>query len=121
MQEIGIELNGEWSPCWLWIGRLNRPDGYPHISIRRPRKKKRWIKGKSKTVACGVLAHRLSHELHKEIKLGPFDVLRHLCHHSRCIHPDHTVPGTQAENVHDQYERGTHINQREREPGEDDE
>ena len=120
-ENIGIYIRGAWSPCWLWLGNINREGGYGKIAIRQEGKK----------LPVAVLAHRLSHELHMGRKLLKGEQLRHLCNNTTCIHPNHTVPGTGVENTADQYARGSHVNQKrrrtkfdeevsaEREPGSD--
>jgi hypothetical protein len=52
-------------------------------------------------------AHRISYRMY----VGPIPddlVVRHLCHNRTCVNPDHLKVGTQAANIQDSIERGTH-------------
>lgn len=52
-------------------------------------------------------AHRISYRMY----VGPIPddlVVRHLCHNRTCVNPDHLRVGTQAANIQDSIERGTH-------------
>jgi len=74
--------------CWEWGGSPGQ-DGYGVVS---------W--GGSQ-----YRAHRVSYELH----VGPVPeglVVRHACDNPPCVNPAHLLPGTQADNVRDMYERG---------------
>lgn len=56
-----------------------------------------------------VLAHRLAWHLQH----GPLDpalILRHTCDVRLCTNPQHLVPGSVADNVHDMLSRGRHHN-----------
>lgn len=69
------------TPCWLWIGRLNR-NGYGRVNIN----------GKE------PVAHRASYEC----LAGPIPaglILDHKCRTRRCINPWHAEPVTHRENT----------------------
>ena len=65
------------SPCWVWLGVLTRT-GYPLIDKRR---------------------------VHREIveafgfKLGPTDVVHHLCRVKACYRPEHLIIMSMAEHA----------------------
>jgi hypothetical protein len=82
----GFVLNGEASECWEWIGNRD-DDGYARLTMR--------VNGKHKKLR----AHRVSHEEFKGVKLTDELTLEHLCRYTSCIHPDHTVPMSNVENV----------------------
>lgn len=117
--EVGIEIDGEWSACWLWTGSFNREGGYPRLSIRIEHPLTKRLVRKTRN------AHKVSWEEHHEKKVPEGMVLRHLCDRSACIHPNHLTPGTQGENMQDVIRAGRHVSQtrakKERVPGEDDE
>lgn len=73
--------------CWLWsYGDYDR-EWYAEIMINRRRQSvPRWVL----EVSTG--------------QLGP--TARHTCDRMRCCNPDHLIWGTQADNVHDAFERG---------------
>jgi hypothetical protein len=75
--------------CWEWSGpqRATR-SGYGVISLHP-----------------SVLAHRFAYELfHGPIPDGL--LVRHRCDNPPCVHPDHLLVGTNADNVRDMWERG---------------
>ena len=46
------------------------------------------------------LTHRYAYEcIHKNLQ--PTDVVRHMCHNTRCCNPDHLMIGTHKDNWHD--------------------
>jgi hypothetical protein len=78
------------APCWLWTGRLNST-GYGVID----------------TKDCPELAHRVVWRLVRGA-IPDGLLLRHVgCRVRRCVNPDHTLPGTQAENMADMAADGT--------------
>ena len=83
-QRYTAEANG----CWRWIG-FYYPDGYGGMSFQ----------GKSQR------AHRVSYQLFKGKILGGL-VVRHLCHNSYCVNPDHLEVGTNQDNRQDDLDAG---------------
>jgi hypothetical protein len=75
--------------CWYWHGPNNGRYGcFSHNG-------KNW------------LAHRASYTLFKgEIPKGL--VVRHTCHITKCVNPDHLLAGTQQENIDDNVALGRH-------------
>jgi hypothetical protein len=73
--------------CWIWrYGGYDR-EWYPEIMIKR----------RKKSVARWIL----------EVTTGEIgEVARHRCDRIPCCNPDHLLWGTQADNVHDAFERG---------------
>jgi hypothetical protein len=80
--------------CWDWIGNKT-PKGYGKLGAG----------GKD---GKGLLAHRLSFELHKgEIPMGA--VVMHMCDNPSCVNPAHLVAGTQSENIKQAFEKGRKV------------
>ena len=77
-------------PCVIRTEQLNH-DGY----VRRH------IGGKKQ------MEHRYIWEQNNRM-LQPGEVVRHTCDTPSCIEPSHLIVGTQADNVKDSVERGTH-------------
>lgn len=75
------------SGCWLWLG-TESAHGYGQIRING-----KWM-----------LAHRLSHEIHKGSIPEGASVLHH-CDNRLCVNPDHIYPGSAADNVRDMVSR----------------
>lgn len=102
----GMMVRGEWSPCWIWVGKTrlgNRGKRYGAISTRfknGPRK------GKVRIEAV----HRYVLREIKGRKLTPRSVGMHLCNVSLCCHPDHLGGGTQKANVRQCVNEGRHRN-----------
>lgn len=70
--------------CWEWTGAKTM-DGYGHIAAGRK-------------VDGGLLAHRLSYEIH----VGPIPPglqIDHLCRNHGCVRPDHLEVVTPRENT----------------------
>jgi hypothetical protein len=70
------------SGCWLWLGSLNRDNGYGRFYLRYK----------------SYLAHRFSYELQN----GPIQnglVLDHLCRNTSCVNPKHLEVVTNKENI----------------------
>ena len=78
--------------CWGWKGALGTT-GYPVVSEAQGRK--------SSTVR--VHRWRLEQKLGRPLKPG--EVVRHTCDNPICTNPDHLIPGTQKQNVHDMTSR----------------
>lgn len=78
------------APCWLWTGRLNDA-GYGLFDTER--------------------GPELAHRLVWRVVRGPLSddlELRHVgCRVRRCVNPEHTTPGTHAENMADMAEDGS--------------
>jgi hypothetical protein len=100
---VRTDAPADWprEPCWLWIGAKNgtwkRPwstpvrGGYGYVRKN----------GKGKPTRVHVLTY--------EALRGPMPpglVPRHTCDRENCGNPWHTEPGTQGENISDQYKRG---------------
>ncbi len=68
--------------CWVWTAAKNC-QGYGMFKVN----------GRMR------MAHRLSVGIIEERSEIP--VVRHLCNNPSCVNPDHLLPGTQAENLHD--------------------
>jgi hypothetical protein len=84
------------SGCWLWCGPVNR-QGYGFMKVGATNKK----------------AHRIAWELFH----GPLPpwagqkrgvVVRHMCHNTSCVNPDHLAKGTQKDNIADRDAAGRH-------------
>jgi hypothetical protein len=80
--------------CWEWSG-LKNDNGYGQTTIRKNKK------------SYSVLAHRVSWVIHNKQDF-PEDkpVARHICNNPACVRPDHIIPGTQADNIHDAVRAG---------------
>lgn len=87
----GPVIRPELGPCWIWTGHPF-PNGYGCFSTNRPNRHH-------------LLAHRVAYALTHGGEL-PEGILRHRCDNRPCCRPDHTLPGTQAENIRDMIERG---------------
>ncbi len=80
--------------CWPWLGRGKRY-------------------GVFRAGGAVVRAHRVAWALAHDEEPG-VEVVRHLCHNTRCVNPAHLVLGSQKENMRDRYERereGKHVNE----------
>lgn len=84
----GFEINGEPSPCWVWIGNVDNK-GYGRLSMRL----------KPGANPTGVRAHRASYETFLGVKLREGQTLDHRCRVHGCIHPNHLEPETRAQNT----------------------
>ncbi len=79
--------------CWVWTRQVNHA-GYGAVRFRKKMHR----------------AHRLMYSL----KCGPISetmVVRHRCHNTRCINPDHLLAGTSSDNALDSidYHRGVKL------------
>lgn len=72
--------------CIEWTG-AKTPRGYGN----------QWFQGKQHG------AHRVAY--YEATGIWP-EVVRHTCDNPPCINPEHLVPGTQADNMHDRMDRG---------------
>jgi len=82
------------SGCWLWEGAEYR-NGYGGFTVKR--------RGRTKN----FLVHRLSYQLANDVTLTDSKiVVRHTCDTRLCANPDHLLPGTQYDNIHDAIRRG---------------
>jgi hypothetical protein len=79
--------------CWLWRGYLNA-GGYGVFSAGAR--------------GCNALAHRFSYGLANGGVPPRKRVVRHLCHTTNCVRPDHLAIGTQKDNVGDSVRDGRH-------------
>jgi len=79
-----IDVRGP-DECWPWMGYVT-PRGYGRAA--------------GKYVHRLVLAEKLGREL------TPDEVTRHTCDNTTCCNPNHLIPGTPADNVHDARDRG---------------
>lgn len=76
------------SSCWLWTGSVNRENGYPRLTIRKPGCKH----------PVRIYAHRAMLEEFHDIWF-PFDEAGHLCYQPLCINPAHLEVQTRAMNM----------------------
>ncbi len=76
--------------CWPWKGCVSA-QGYGRFTVGK--------KGKTRP------AHRVIAELSGQI-FKPGEVARHRCDVKICCNPEHTEPGTRADNVADRHRRG---------------
>jgi hypothetical protein len=84
-----VDCSGGINACWIWIA-----SGRPYGLYR--------FKDES------FLVHRLAWRLYN----GPIPggmVVRHRCHTSLCVNPNHLMLGVQRDNIRDQIERGTFV------------
>jgi hypothetical protein len=81
--------------CIEWAGTRNRNDY-----------------GFTRFLGVRQLAHRLAYAAAKAIRIEDIAgvVIRHECDNPRCIRPSHLLPGTQADNINDMYQRGRAVN-----------
>jgi hypothetical protein len=69
--------------CWEWSRGIN--SGYGTLRVnKRP-----------------ILAHRFSLQLHLKRPIEKNIEVRHMCHNTKCINPDHLKEGTHAQNMED--------------------
>ena len=73
------------SGCWEWLKSTNSA-GYGQITIN----KKYW------------LTHRYARSCVTEVKSS--DVVRHLCHNTKCCNPEHLAVGSHKDNFSDSLE-----------------
>jgi len=74
--------------CWFWTGFVNL-SGYGTVNINRKLR----------------LVHRVAVAIRDgSIQAGV--VVRHSCDRTLCVHPEHLLLGTQADNMRDRGERG---------------
>lgn len=78
--------------CLLWTGSVVTHRGVSYGNFK--------VDGRS------TLVHRWVYQYTYGVTLGPGQVVRHTCDVSLCVHPDHLLVGTQADNVADCIERG---------------
>lgn len=70
--------------CWLWTG-VRIKGGYGILSVKGQR----------------VLSHRFSLSLHLKRPIQFGLEVRHMCHTTSCINPDHLEEGTHTQNMND--------------------
>ena len=77
--------------CLIVSGKYHK-DGYSRFSF----------KGRLE------LAHRVMYAVWRGLRMSDIKdkVVRHTCDNPPCVHPDHLVVGTQADNVRDMLDRG---------------
>ena len=103
---VGIMLRGEWSPCWLWIGKRKTNRNGKQYGVITTRYKKGPRKGKVRS----ELVHRVVLKVFKGRSLRARQVGMHLCPHTLCCAPDHLTGGTQKRNVQQTVREGRHKN-----------
>jgi hypothetical protein len=99
----GTVIKGEWSPCWVWIGRhiVNRSGQfYGRITLRVRRKKN------EAKIVKNFLVHRIVLVVFKGRRLTKKTVVRHLCNNTLCVNPGHLMGGTQSTNIKQCYREG---------------
>ena len=77
--EVGDKIN-----CWLWLGYKNR-DGYGRMTINRKVRN----------------AHRVSWQMHNNVRIPKGKIIRHKCDNPSCVNPYHLEIGTHADNGRD--------------------
>lgn len=77
---------GDADTCWIWQGRKDK-NGYG--SIRTP--------------TTQLRAHRVSYEMHNG-KIPDGLLIRHTCHNTSCVNPNHLLVGTTLDNARDKVE-----------------
>jgi hypothetical protein len=70
--------------CWLWTG-VRIKGGYGTLSVKGHR----------------FLCHRFSLSLHLKRPIPSELEVRHMCHNTSCINPDHLEEGTHIQNMND--------------------
>lgn len=89
LQRLLVKIIKQPSGCWEFQGAPINRDGHKYFYCR----------GKHAS------AHRSSYILHKgDLEDGL--VVRHTCDNPGCVNPDHLIPGTHADNMHDEATRG---------------
>ena len=78
------KISKEKSGCWIWLGTKNE---YGYGRINRGNKK--------------LYAHRVAYNLANSVILQTKEIVRHICHNTSCINPDHLEIGTQKDNIDD--------------------
>lgn len=98
-------LNGEWSPCWIWIGAVvTSRNGTKYGKMSTTRFKRGPRKGKKRY----ELPHRVVLKVFKGRVLRSRAKGMHLCNYSLCCAPDHLVGGTQRKNIRQAVKEGRH-------------
>lgn len=77
---------GKDEDCWIWQGGKDK-DGYGNI----------------RTPTTQLRAHRVSYEMHKG-KIPKGLLIRHTCHNTSCVNPNHLLVGTVLQNARDKVE-----------------
>lgn len=91
-KDVVTRFNSRWlvndSGCWVWSGGIDvNKNGIPYGYL--------WVSHTKK-----MRAHRFSYELHKE-KIPKGLQVRHQCHNSLCVNPEHLLVGTSQDNMDD--------------------
>lgn len=84
--DLGYEINGEPSPCWVWVG-ASHPKGYGRFFLGMLDGKRVW-----------AYSHRISYEHH----IGPVPegmVVDHECNNKACCNPPHLKAIHDLENL----------------------
>lgn len=76
--------------CWIWVGSKMPPE-YTYGAFKLKQKM--------------IRAHRASWEIFRS-PIPDGLIIRHKCDNPPCVNPDHLVPGTKKENIHDMISRG---------------
>ncbi len=81
--------------CWLWKGS-KYPNGYGNFRLG----------GHGRPNFMSALAHRLSFEIHNEVKLTPETYVCHKCDNPACVNPFHLFLGDSYTNQLDCVRKG---------------
>lgn len=102
---LSDEFFYEGTPCWVWIGKVQKNRSgmfYPAMTLR-------YKSGPRKGKVYNVRAHRKAIEVFKGRRMTPRMVALHLCNNSLCVNPEHLLGGSQKKNVRQCVADGRHF------------